>query len=156
MQSTVSGSGSSNASVTMLVRLAEQGHRMTGPRQTIVELVAPRLDTFSAQEVVDELEERRVPVGRATVFRTLDLLAELGILHRIHNDNGYHLYAVCGESRHHHHLRCISCGMIRVIQAPAVEAELERVGDRLDFEVLDHVIELVGLCSACKKAEDKR
>jgi Fur family ferric uptake transcriptional regulator len=138
------------ASVAMLERLAQRVPRMTGPRQTIVECVAPRVGTFTAQEIVEQLHERHPGIGRATVFRTLDLLAELGALHRIHNDDGYHLYAVCADEHHHHHLRCVACGMIQIIQAPGVETELQRVAAGFDFDVIDHVIELVGRCATCR------
>jgi Fur family ferric uptake transcriptional regulator len=116
-----------------------------------VESVAERLDTFTAQEVVDTLQARDATIGRATVFRTLDLLTDLGVLHRIHNAEGFHRYAVCADNRHHHHLRCIVCGTIQVVQAPEVEVDIERLGARFDFEVLDHVIELTGRCSTCRR-----
>src|ERR687898_696720 len=69
-------------------RLAREGYRLTSPRQTIIKLVAPRHDHFSAQELWDEVRGQRRGIGRATVFRTLDLLAELGVLNRIHTGDG--------------------------------------------------------------------
>lgn len=136
----------------ILDHVAARGHRMTGPRQTIVEWVAPRPDTFSAQDVVDGLHAHDAGIGRATVFRTLDLLAELDVLHRIHNEGGHHLFAVCAEHRHHHHFRCLSCGVVQAVEAPGVESEIERLAAGASFEVLDHVLELVGLCAACQVA----
>ncbi|MBM2810868.1 MAG: ferric uptake regulator, Fur family [Chloroflexi bacterium] len=134
----------------ILGRIAEQGHRMTGPRQTVVECVARRNDTFSAQEILDQLTGQGLPIGRATVFRTLELLTELAFLHRIHNEDGCHLFTVCAERDHHHHVRCVSCGMVETLEAPTVEAEIRRVVEGRGFDLLDHVIDLVGLCSRCR------
>ena len=136
----------------ILEHVAARGHRMTGPRKVLVERVAPRLDTFTAQEVVDDLHQLGLPIGRATVFRTLDLLSELQTLHRLHNEGGAHTFAVCTEHAHHHHLRCISCGTVQTVDAPGIEAEIERLGASVGFEVLEHVLELVGRCSICRAA----
>jgi len=135
----------------ILDRLANEGRRMTGPRQAIVRYVAPRTDTFSAQDIVDQLHGRGMTVGRATVFRTLEMLAELGLLHRIHNDDGFRLYTVCADDHHHHHLRCIVCGAVQALSAPGVEVEIDRLARQAGFEVVDHVLELVGRCRECRR-----
>jgi Fur family transcriptional regulator, ferric uptake regulator len=134
----------------ILNRIAEQGHRMTGPRQTLVECVAVRNDTFSAQDILDQLQALGLSIGRATVFRTLDLLTDLAFLHRIHNEEGCHLFTVCAERDHHHHVRCVSCGAVETLEAPSVEAEIRRLVESRGFELIDHVLDLVGLCSACQ------
>ena len=136
----------------ILDHVAAQGHRMTGPRKVLVERVAPRRDTFTAQEVVDQLHELGLPIGRATVFRTLDLLAELQVLHRLHSEGGAHTFTVCAEPTHHHHLRCIRCGLVQTLEAPGIEHEIEVLGASAGFEVLEHVLELVGVCASCRKA----
>ena len=133
----------------ILDKLANEGRRMTGPRQAIVRYVAPRMDTFSAQEIVDEIHDRGMTVGRATVFRTLELLTELGLLHRIYNEDGAHLYTVCADQHHHHHLRCVACGAVQALEAPGVEGEIDRLARQAGFEVMEHVLELVGRCSDC-------
>jgi Fur family transcriptional regulator, ferric uptake regulator len=103
-------------------------------------------------EVVDDLHELGLPIGRATVFRTLDLLSELQTLHRLHSEGGAHTFTVCAEPAHHHHLRCISCGTVQTLAAPGIEFEIERLGASVGFEVLEHVLELVGRCADCRAA----
>ena len=133
----------------MLDRLLQRGHRLTGQRHTIVEYLAPRTDNFGAQEILDEMHRRGVDVGRATVFRTLDLLAELGLLHRIHAEDGCSRYAVCETRHHHHHLLCVECGAVETVQAPSIETAIQRLATRSGFQVLNHVLELIGRCSRC-------
>lgn len=77
-------STTSDGGTGIIKSLALQGRRLTGPRQAIVNFVAPRRDHFSAQEVWEELRASQTGVGRATVFRTLELLVELGVLDRVH------------------------------------------------------------------------
>ena len=132
-------------------RLAQQGHRPTTPRQAIIKLVAPRTDHFSAQEVWDEVRGRYRGIGRATVFRTLDLLAELGVLNRIHTGDGCHRYTVC-DTTHHHHLMCVECGNVTSLEAIDVEQQIRRMAGEAGFELLTHHLELVGRCASCRRA----
>ncbi|MPZ15305.1 MAG: transcriptional repressor [Chloroflexi bacterium] len=128
---------------------------MTGPRRNIVVHVALRTDAFSAHDLIDQFRARGLLIGRATVFRTLDLLAGAGVLDRIHNEHGHQLYTVCAQLQHHHHLRCIACGMVQTLEAPLLEAEIQRLGEQRGFEVQEHVLELIGRCETCR-AEDGR
>ena len=130
--------------------LALRGRRLTGPRQVIVNFVAPRRDHFSAQEVWEDLRATRQGVGRATVFRTLELLAELGVLDRVHAGDGCHRYAVC-ETRHHHHLMCLDCSTVVLIAASEIERQIHRMAREADFELLTHHLELIGRCGACRE-----
>jgi Fur family ferric uptake transcriptional regulator len=131
-------------------RLAREGHRLTTPRQAIIKLVAPRNDHFSAQEVWDEVRSQYRGIGRATVFRTLDLLAELGVLNRIHTGDGCHRYTVC-ETRHHHHLMCVECGKVASLEAGGIEQQIRRMAGEAGFELLTHHLELIGRCATCRR-----
>jgi Fur family transcriptional regulator, ferric uptake regulator len=131
-------------------RLSEAGYRLTSPRQRIVEFVAPRTDNFSAQDVVDVIHDHRLGIGRATVFRTLDLLVDMGFLHRMHSDDGCHRYAVCETQHHHHHLLCSECGAVAELEAPGIESEIQRLAAESGFELQSHVLELVGRCAQCQ------
>lgn len=138
------------ADATQIIdRLTREGHRLTTPRQAIIKLVAPRQDHFSAQEVWDEVRERYSGIGRATVFRTLDLLTELGVLNRIHTGDGCHRYTVC-ETTHHHHLMCVECGTVSSLEAAGIESQIRRLATEAGFDLLTHHLELVGRCATCR------
>ena len=134
-------------------RLAKEGHRLTTPRQAIIKLVAPRQDHFSAQEVWDEARSQFRGIGRATVFRTLDLLTELGVLNRVHIGEGCHRFTVC-ETTHHHHLMCIECGAVTPLEARSIEQQILRMAGEAGFELLTHHLELVGRCASCRTRSD--
>ena len=131
-------------------RLTREGHRVTTPRQAIIKLVAPRSDHFSAQEVWDEVRSQYRGIGRATVFRTLDLLTELGVLNRIHTGDGCHRYTVC-DARHHHHLMCVECGKVASLEAGGIEQQIRRMAGDAGFELLTHHLELIGRCADCRR-----
>jgi Fur family transcriptional regulator, ferric uptake regulator len=139
------------ADATQIIgRLTREGHRLTTPRQAIIKLVAPRNDHFSAQEVWDEVRSQYHGIGRATVFRTLDLLTELGVLNRIHTGDGCHRYTVC-ETRHHHHLMCVECGKVASLEAGGIEQQIRRMAGDAGFELLTHHLELIGRCADCRQ-----
>ena len=135
--------------VNILDRLAERGVRLTEPRQKIVEVIAPRHDHFSAQDVFAAARRRDPTIGRATVFRTLDLLAELEILERVHIGDGCHRFTVC-ESQHHHHLICIGCERVVSIEASGLEQHVQELAEQADFSLLAHHVELIGRCHDCR------
>jgi Fur family transcriptional regulator, ferric uptake regulator len=135
----------------ILDRIAEQGHRLTGPRQAMVQILSARDHHFSAQEAWEEVQANGLDIGRATVFRTLDLLADLGILDRMHAGDGCHRYVMC-EPRHHHHAMCTVCGRVQPFEAGDMEAQIGRLADALGFSVMTHHLELIGRCAECRAA----
>jgi len=138
------------ADATQIIgQLARDGHRLTTPRQAIIKMVAPRQDHFSAQEVWDDVRTNYSGIGRATVFRTLDLLTELGVLNRIHTGDGCHRYTVC-DTRHHHHLMCVECGTVLSLDAAGIESKIREMAAEAGFDLLTHHLELVGRCAECR------
>ncbi|HLY67465.1 MAG TPA: Fur family transcriptional regulator [Chloroflexota bacterium] len=130
----------------MLQRLANDGLRLTGQRATVVQSISVKSGAFNPEALVDEL--RPGGIGRATVYRTLDLLERRGMLARIHLD-GCHGFTVCDEG-HHHHLVCRSCGKVAAIDADGIEDEIRALAEGLKFQVDTHTLEFAGLCENCK------
>ena len=101
----------------ILGALEEQGNRMTWPRRELAATLARRADSFSAEEIVAEVPG----LGRATIYRTLRLLVESGVLCKAVMPNGSPRYSLDDAFHHHHHLVCVSCGRIDEFRHPAVE-----------------------------------
>jgi Fur family ferric uptake transcriptional regulator len=125
-----------------------QGFRNTGPRRAIVEAALERHGRFTAAEMVEALSSHGI--GRATVFRTLDLLTNMGVLERIHSDDRCHTYTLCIEEHHHHHLICTSCASVSEVSSPSVEQALHRMADEAGFRLQRHIVEILGLCQRCQ------
>ncbi len=132
----------------VLAELRGQGVRTTAPRRAVVAAALARPRPFTAQELVEELDG----IGRATVFRTLDLLVRVGVLSRMHGvEAGERCvrYTRC-EPEHHHHLRCRSCGRVEEIGLPALERQLAGIARRRGFLATSHEVGIAGLCPRCR------
>ena len=131
----------------LLRRLEEGGERMTGPREIVVRALVAQPGVINPEALSYELHPDGV--GRATVYRTLDLLERYGMLARVHVD-GCHGYTLCDEG-HHHHLLCSACNSVVPVDASRIEAEILRMADELKFRVDTHTLEFAGLCASCQK-----
>lgn len=135
-----------------LATLAAAGHRRGGARNAVVELLEQQRCALSAQEIDDRLRAQGRGVGRASVYRILELLSELRLVQRIDVGQGvarYERHQPDGD--HHHHLVCNLCGRIAPFEDPTLEQAIERVSRRLSFAVDDHEVVLHGACGDCRE-----
>jgi Fe2+ or Zn2+ uptake regulation protein len=128
--------------------LDRAGHRLTGPRRTVAELVAARKGHFAAADLVDDARGRGI--GRATVFRSIDLFTSLGLVERVDLPGGQHAYVAC-ETAHHHHAICTGCGRAFDVDDAGLSDVLARMGSSSGFKVTAHRLEIFGLCTACQR-----
>ncbi len=126
--------------------LERGGHRLTGPRREVAELVAARDGHFTAAELVEDAG--RGGIGRATVFRALELFASLNLVERIDLPAGDHAYVAC-EMAHHHHAICTGCGRSLDVNDAGLGEALAAIGRRSGFRVTAHRLQIFGLCAAC-------
>ena len=135
-----------------LATLAAAGHRRGGARNAVVELLDRQTCALTAQEIDDRLRAQGRSVGRASVYRILELLTELRLVQRIDVGQGvarYERHQPDGD--HHHHLVCDRCGRIAPFEDPALEQAIERVSRSLSFAVDDHDVVLRGACGDCRE-----
>lgn len=133
----------------IVAALDRAGYRLTGPRRSLAELIAGHDGHFTAGELVTDARRRRLGVGRATVFRTLDVLEALGAVERLDLPSGEHAYVVC-EPAHHHHLVCSACGRSDEIDDAGLRAVVRDIARRTGYQVDEHRLELFGRCPACR------
>lgn len=131
--------------------LQERGYRLTNPRRVIVETIFAIDQAFSAEELTRRIEAVEPNIGRATVFRTLDVLAQLGVLDRLHGPDGCHSYVLgMGDDTHYHHLVCSSCGTVVPFEGCTVDSMLADLQRSTRFEISAHMLEVFGICEACQ------
>ena len=133
----------------LVLALDRAGYRLTEPRRAVAQLIADRTGHFTAAELVDAARARRLPIGRATIFRTLEVLSELGVVERLDLPSGEHAYVGCATS-HHHHVVCSECGRTAEIPDAGLRSVVREVARRTGFRVDEHRLELFGLCPACQ------
>ncbi len=131
--------------------LDDAGYRVTAPRRTVTQLIANRSGHFTAADLVADARSRRLGIGRATIFRALDLFVELGLVERLDLPSGEHAYVPC-EPAHHHHLICSRCGRTEEVDDPRIEGITRSIGRRTGYRIERHRLELFGVCPACAAA----
>jgi len=130
--------------------LDDAGYRMTDARRAVVGLIASRDGTFDTADLVADARRRRVPAARATIFRTLEILAAVGAVERLDLPNGARAYVRCDTNGHHHHLVCTDCQRsvdLEELGMTSITAEVER---RTGYMIDRHRFELFGLCPNCQ------
>lgn len=134
---------------TILGAFEAAGYRLTSPRRALARLVASRQGHFSADELLTESRRARLGVTRATIFRSLDVLADLGVVERLDLPTGEHAFVAC-EPAHHHHIVCSSCGRSAGVADHGLEAVADAIGRETGYRVDTHRLELFGRCPECQ------
>jgi Fur family transcriptional regulator, ferric uptake regulator len=133
-----------------LTALERGGYRLTEPRRDVAHLIADRSGHFAAADLVAEARSRRLGVGRATIFRTLDILVDLDRVERIDLPTGERAYVAC-EPAHHHHVICSRCGGSLDIDDAGLRKVVGEIARRTGYRIDDHRLELFGLCPGCQR-----
>ncbi len=130
--------------------LGSAGLRRGGARVAVIEALARHDCAVTALDLDDELRRRRPPVGRASVYRALEQLEELGLVQRIEVSRGTAGYErVEPDGHHHHHAICRDCGRMVLFEDPRLEQAIGRLSESIDFEVAEHDVVLRGRCEGC-------
>ncbi len=130
--------------------LADAGYRRGGARIAVVEALAEHDCAVTALDLDDELRRRRPAVGRASVYRALEQLEQLGLVQRIEVCRGTAGFErVDPTGHHHHHAICRDCGRMVPFEDPKLERALEQVAGTMTFDVTEHDVVLRGRCERC-------
>ncbi|MFV0342930.1 MAG: Fur family transcriptional regulator [Anaerocolumna sp.] len=141
--------------------LKEKGLKVTMQRIDILEALEDRPDEhLTAEEIYELVKERNPDIGLATVYRTIQLLAELNLIDKLNLGDGFVRYEIGRQSddgtiHHHHHLVCLNCGNVLTFQGDLLDALEHRIQETMGFEVIDHEVKLLGYCKDCKEEKIK-
>ena len=130
--------------------LDEAGYRLTEPRRVVAELITERSGHFTANDLIAQAQERDLGIGRATIFRALDLFTELQLLERIDLPTGDHAYVPCLPGFHHHHLVCQRCARVTEVADLGLGEAIAGMERDTGWTVQKHRLELYGLCPECQ------
>lgn len=123
--------------------------RPTRQRRAVAEVLSSFEDFRSAQEIHGLLTESGETVGLATVYRTLQLLADTGEVDMLRTEDGEAIYRRCSAT-HHHHLVCRTCGATVEVDGPAVEKWTRAIAAEHGYADVSHSLEIFGTCSGCR------
>ena len=128
------------------------GHVVTPPREAVIQAVAAQPRPFTAGHLCAVVAERSPSVGRATVFRTLELLEEARVLDRLHAVRGDASYVARDPDypdKPHHYLVCTVCDGVTEVDDPRLVALLQSVASGQAFRPDGALVEIVGRCQSC-------
>jgi len=135
-------------------QLAAAGYRRGGARRAIVELLDEQPCALSAVEIRLALAGRRREVSRASVYRVMEELEDMGLLQRVDVGGVVRYEAVRAGAGHHHHLLCEQCGRLEPFTDAGLERAINRLSERLPLRVSEHEIVIRGACRSCAEAGD--
>ena len=132
----------------LLEPVEEQGYRSTSPRRAVAQVIAKQDRHFTAEDLREQLPS----LGRATIFRTLKLLVQSGVLCRILLEDG-DLHYQLSHRGHHHHLLCVECGSSQDLLGCDIEKLLQQTSANHGFELSGHWLEVYGHCRSCSDSK---
>jgi Fur family ferric uptake transcriptional regulator len=132
--------------------LQRAGHRRGGARTAVIEALAGHDCAVTALDLEGELRGSEAEVGRASVYRALEQLEQLGLVQRIEVCRGTAGYErIDPTGHHHHHAICRDCGRMVPFEDPTLERALDEVAGTMSFDVTEHDVVLRGLCDRCAR-----
>lgn len=134
-----------------LAALQARGERVTDGRRAVLETLANTHEHLSADQIVALLERTHPGVHRATVYRTLDMLAEHGVVSSMRAAGGATVYHLAATTAGHEHLHahCRVCGAVVVVPADSLAEASAAILSTSGFAVDVQKSTLVGVCAAC-------
>ena len=133
--------------------IAGQGLKCTPERQLILREVFSIHQHFEADDIADGLRRRGMRVSRASIYRTLPLLVESGLLREVHSSEKHSHYEHVFGHKHHDHMICTRCGRTIEFTDERIEGLQNRVCERHGFLSTAHTLEIVGICKECREKQ---
>ena len=125
--------------------------RMTKQRRIILEEVRKVKTHPTADEVYQMVRERLPKISLGTVYRNLDVLSESGDILRLESSGSR--YRFDGNTDNHYHVRCVHCGRVDDLEGVRISVPEARVQAAVDYDIVGHRLEFLGICPACKKTQ---
>jgi Fur family ferric uptake transcriptional regulator len=131
--------------------LRSAGLRKGQARLAVIDLLATQPCALTAAEIEEDLRRQGHRVGLASVYRTLELLADMRLVGRLDVGQGIARYeALTPDGEHHHHLVCDHCGRVIPFDDDELEQTIDRLTHKVRFQVAEHDVVLHGACRSCR------
>jgi Fe2+ or Zn2+ uptake regulation protein len=139
----------SNNSQAWLTILRNSGYRLTGPRRALVKVIASSRRALSPFDLYELGRKEYSGLGLVTVYRLLEKLEELGLVQRVHQAHGCHMFLPAAQG-HEHFVLCTACGRAEFFAGDDLSTLIAGVSQRCGFQIHGHWLQLHGLCAACQ------
>ena len=129
--------------------LHKSGCRLTAPRRAVVETLIESVHALTPVEVYDAARKGCPGLGLVSVYRTLEILEELGLVQRVHETRGCQAFIRKGKG-HQHLIVCTQCGKADLFEGDQLESLFNAVSKRTGFQIESHWLQIFGLCKTCR------
>ncbi len=136
--------------------IQRKGLKTTRQRNTIISTFFRLRGHISVEELLNEVKKANARIGYATVYRTLHLLVESGLVEERRFGDGLARYEGHSDVEHHDHMICLECGEIFEFFNPRLEALQEKLAEENNFTIYRHRLELYGACKDDKACESRK
>ncbi|RUM62427.1 MAG: transcriptional repressor [Persephonella sp.] len=130
--------------------LKEKGLRYTRQREDVLRKILETKGHFEIEDIVLDFKKQSLDVSRSTVYRTLNILKELGIVNEVIKYKNKTLYEVALKE-HHDHLVCEKCGRIIEFHSEEIEELQNKICKDYNFKPTFHRLEIYGVCEDCRR-----
>ena len=135
----------------IVAALRQRGYKLTPQRRVVLNVLAHSQEHLTPAEVYERVHQEDPSIGLVTVYRTLDILAELGLICAVHAGGSCGSYII-GPQEHHHHLICSDCGAVVAFADCSLNDLEQRLSTNTGFKIESHLLEFLGRCQDCQKA----
>ncbi len=135
---------------TRLQRLRDAGYKLTNARLSVLKAIEEHGGHITSSELLETLNISDPEIGRASVFRTLDLLTQLSIIRPTYIESSVTPRYVLLPDGHHHHVICTSCNRVMEFEDCGLHSLSEQLAKKLNVEISGHLLEFYGVCGDCR------
>lgn len=133
-----------------LQRLRNAGYKLTQARLTVLQVLEAEHGHITSSDILEKVDEINPSIGRASIFRTLDLFTQLGIVRPTYIDTSLTPTYVMMHEGHHHHVICTNCNRVIEFENCGLEKLTHTLEEKLNVTISGHLLEFYGLCASCK------
>ncbi len=131
--------------------LSTRNLKLTPERKIILEEMLKSRGHVEAEDLLFNLKRKAKRTSRATVYRTLELLVDSGLVRKVDLGHGHSHYELVANHPHHEHMICLRCGKVIEFSDKAMEEALDKLCQKNGFEHTLHLFQVYGYCEKCKK-----
>ncbi len=135
--------------------LRQHGYKVTPQRRTIIGAIIRSREHLTPAAIHQRVHREDSGIGLVTIYRTLQMLTELGLICEMHAGGSCRSYLMRSPSEHHHHLICSDCGMVIDFTDCELGGLEKRLSRETKFQISGHLLEFLGQCRKCRKEKEK-
>jgi len=129
--------------------------KLTPERKLVLQEMLQSPGHLEAEELLFNLRRKRRHASRATVYRTLELLVDSGMVRKVDLGHGHSHYEMVADHPHHEHMVCLKCGKVIEFSDKEMEGDLNKLCKKSGFEHTTHRFEIFGRCGKCRKSRQR-